>query len=193
MHVQKLTQICQEHVVDWNPYGIHYDRQNTDWAYWYDKAKCLREAAHLVWLGVVEKRTMANCLPVYRMLMGYSFELLLKATHIKDGLQAPYSHDLGELAKAVAIRLSRTEMDILNVLKGYIVWDGRYPTPKSPEMLMQHWKATENVESKSTPTEIGLMLAPNDNLDYQDLLLMWRKISDPLFATNLEDSNADQT
>ncbi len=179
--------------MDWNPYGIHYDRQNAEWAYWYDKANCLRESAHLVWQGVIENRTRANCLPVYRMLMGYSFELLLKATHIKDRLQAPHIHDLRELAKTVGIRLSRTEMDILSVLTGYIVWDGRYPTPKSPERLMQHWRTTENVENRSTPTEIGLMLTPNENLDYQNLLMMWRKISDPLFATKPEDVNMDKT
>ncbi len=81
-------------------------------------------------------------LPMYRMLIGMSIEILLKAILISQGLPAGQdgqldsafnSHNLNWLASEVKFRRSEKERELFDELEEFIVWLGRYPIPKRAE------------------------------------------------------------
>ncbi len=74
-----------------------------------------------------------------------TFELLFKAHYIGSGTEFNCTHDLVALANTAGLTTSREENKILNVLSEYVIWDGRYPTPKKPEHLGEHWKNQANL------------------------------------------------
>ena len=87
--------------------------------------------------------------PVFKMLMGLSFENLLKGMIVANRGAAGASgkidkdittHKIGNLIPLLnrsQVPLSREEEDLLTGLEGYVVWAGRYPFPKSPNELFQ--------------------------------------------------------
>jgi hypothetical protein len=105
-----------------------------------------------------------NCYSTYKMLMGMSFELLFKANCVGANISFSTTHDLVALARTANFTTSKEENRILKVLSEYIIWDGRYPTPKKPEHLKEHWKSQNKVL--------------DEKLDFESLLLFWRKFSD---------------
>ena len=84
---------------------------------------------------------------VYRLLIGYAVENLLKAilmvTHPEYFMESGKmkhlnSHNLASLCKRCGIEISKEERDILDKLTRYIVWLGKYPVPlDSAKMLPQ--------------------------------------------------------
>jgi hypothetical protein len=74
------------------------------------------------------------------MLLGFAMENLLKAlllaqdsSIVADGkLKWPgkTGHELGELAEAAGLTLNAGEGQILDNLKEFVLWAGRYPLPK---------------------------------------------------------------
>jgi hypothetical protein len=115
-----------------------------------------------------EKALEINCWGTYKMLMGMSFELLFKAHCIGSGIDFNSTHDLVSLAKTASLSTSKDENKILKVLSEYVIWDGRYPTPKKPEHLEGHWK-----------NQASLV---DDKLDLEALMPLWRRFSDSFVA-----------
>lgn len=106
-----------------------------------------------------------SCWAPYKMLIGMSFELLFKSHCVKNGIAFRPTHDLVQLVRTANLPISGHEIDILKTLSAFIVWDGRYPIPKTVELLEEHWKH----QSKSSQ---------DDELDFDKLLPIWRRYSD---------------
>jgi hypothetical protein len=117
-----------------------------------------------------------NCLSPYRMLAGLSFELLFKAHCIGACKPIRAIHSLSELARSANVDVSPAAQEILDVLSGYIFWDGRYPTPKDWKWLETHWKAEAKLlRSATEPVAAELW---TDKLSMEVLIQLWRSWSD---------------
>ncbi|MHA0858096.1 hypothetical protein [Paenibacillus sp. CMAA1364] len=74
----------------------------------------------------------------YFLLVGFAFENLLKGIfisrepHNQESIKKMFKlgHNLLELTRYLQIDLTINEEEIINRLTNYLLWDGRYPTPK---------------------------------------------------------------
>jgi hypothetical protein len=83
--------------------------------------------------------------PVFLMIAGFAVENALKAVLLKCGRSAAtqtkrgqlriaaelQTHDLHRLARDAGITLTKAEQDLLDRLRDYLVWAGRYPVAAS--------------------------------------------------------------
>ena len=146
-------------------YNKHFELRQETPGYWHNKSLDLLVSARTLWRAMQsEKELKINCWATYKMLMGMSFELLFKAHCIGSGKYLSTTHDLVVLANTASLPTSKDENKILKVLTEYIIWDGRYPTPKKLEHLERHWKNKAN----------GL----DDSLEFEELMPIWRRFSD---------------
>ncbi|WP_257294223.1 hypothetical protein [Endozoicomonas sp. YOMI1] len=139
-------------------------RQETS-GYWHNKSHDLLVSARTLWKAMQsEKDLEINCWATYKMLIGMSFELLFKAHCIGSDTEFNPTHDLVALANTANLPTSKSENKILQVLSEYVIWDGRYPTPKKPEHLKGHWKNQADLS--------------DEKLDLENLMPLWRRFSD---------------
>jgi hypothetical protein len=113
--------------------------------YWHNKASDLRGSAGALWAAMNQSGAIAAedlglgsgfsfavaCWPVYQMLCGMSLELLLKASIVAAGDDPKPTHRLLELCSQAGLQVDSGQRDILELLSGSIVWEGRYPVPKT--------------------------------------------------------------
>lgn len=104
-------------------------------------------AARLDWLTAPARDDEASTsfLREYRMLLGLSFENLLKGiislVRIEAGERPPlppkcFSHSLAKLAtqpEVKIVNLSAQEVSLLDSMTPFVEWSGRYPLPKKYE------------------------------------------------------------
>ena len=153
-------------------------RQETP-AYWHNKSHDLLVSARTIWNAMRENKGLEiNCWATYKMLMGLSFELLLKAHCVGAGIGFANTHDLVALARTANFSISNNESRILKILSEYIIWDGKYPVPKNAQHLESHWKNEGNVLNDKKKVGNLTVLVSNDKLDFENLLTIWRKYSD---------------
>jgi hypothetical protein len=119
---------------------------------WIFRALDLKTAAHRIHPElnpVQEDEPSLGLIGVYWMLLGMSFEALLKGILVAHGEQVLNggklaksftTHDLKGLAqKAVDVSslvLSPDELVLLEFVTPYVVWAGRYPLPKTADDMM---------------------------------------------------------
>jgi len=85
---------------------------------------------------------------------------------------------LVDLALAANLAVSDEEKSILDILTEYIIWDGRYPTPKKPQHLRSHWK-NQSKELMDEAQLLGLKGGKsNEKLNFENIQPIWRKFSD---------------
>lgn len=148
-------------------------------AYWHNKSHDLLVSARTLWKAMQKERELEiNCWSTYKMLMGMSLELLFKAHCVGAGVSFGATHDLVSLAKTANFTTPKEENEILNVLSEYIIWDGRYPTPKKPQHLKNHWKNQSKVLNDKKNFGCLTVQVSNNKLDFENLLPIWRKYSD---------------
>jgi hypothetical protein len=97
-------------------------------------------------------------IPIYRMLMAFSIENLLKGILIVEGHEAIEgdklsnrlgNHSLRQYADDVSgVTITKSEKRLLDELEHYLRWAGRYPMPKKPDSAIQirHSKAQHDAE-----------------------------------------------
>lgn len=152
-------------------------RKNTP-AYWHNKSQDLFVSARTLWKAMEENKSLeVNCWSTYKMLMGMSFELLFKAHCVGAGIDFEMTHDLVGLAKSAKLPTSEEENKILNVLSEYVLWDGRYPTPKKDIHLKNHWQNENKIAHDKQAGSMHFEIS-NKNLDLENLSQIWRKSSD---------------
>jgi len=126
--------------------------------------------------------------PIYRMLIGFSFENLLKgillaqdAIFMENGEigKTFTTHNIGHLLSQIndsQFKLTSEEKKILIELEKYVVWQGRYPVPKkkeryklsvhsTPEHLIEQelWKKINDYLIDSIAKSISKKLGNNHN------------------------------
>ena len=165
-----------------NIYEEQFEVKNSTPTYWNNKAGDLFSSARVLWKAMdKDSHLQISCLSTYKMLIGMSFEALIKAHCIAqkiDDERIKKSHNLTELANIAGLNLTKKENKMLDVLFGYIVWDGRYPTPQKAPQMKVH---SDNIKSTSYSKEkIGILdiLTPNGALDFINIQPVWRKLSD---------------
>jgi len=121
--------------------------------YWYNKSSDLRGSAAALWVSredEMSRRVVQECglgssfhlgaaVPsVFRMLAGMSLELVYKATLAALSSKIPHTHELERLATLAGVVVDAEDVALLEILTGAIVWDGRYPVPKTAEAYETH-------------------------------------------------------
>ncbi|KHT49323.1 hypothetical protein [Vibrio sinaloensis] len=154
--------------------------------YWHNKSADLFTSAHVLWKAMETDSSLSvSCYATYKMLMGMSFEALLKGLLI-ESQQVPISnlatHDLVDLAKTLGLILSKEENKALTVLTDYVLWAGKYPMPKNAKQLQQHRTMVHVTENRKI--KLGSLNATESNgaLDFDNLKPLWRKLSDEMLV-----------
>jgi hypothetical protein len=130
-------------------------QQPVKWAY---MATALQKASSLMdWTCWTSKKDITpdwRYVPIYRMLIGFSLENLLKGILIAEGHEVMknnkrLNHGLKQYAEKVSgITITSGEKDILARLEPYVKWAGRYPRPKTSDEMVSigHSKRLHDAE-----------------------------------------------
>lgn len=171
---------------DWI-YKSQFDAWSNNSAYWHNKATNLMHASEILWESY-ESGKLFDGGDTHRLIMGLSFELMLKAFYVAESEKVPQCHDLNSLTKHCTLQLSSKDKKILKVLTGYIQWEGRYPTPNKPKKS-KDTPYYNGVKEQSDPFQNTLPLGKEldgitnkslkrSDLDFEHLIDLWRKIND---------------
>ncbi|RJR28424.1 hypothetical protein C4564_05580 [Candidatus Microgenomates bacterium] len=117
---------------------------------WFSWSARLKRAADILWISICPSLSKIpqkdliikdfyniELMPIYLMLTGLSFELLIKAMDIqrnksKVKKELLNTHGVTSIVSEF-IPLSIEERELLNRLELHVVWGGRYPIPKKKE------------------------------------------------------------
>ncbi|MDV6254003.1 hypothetical protein [Vibrio sp. EA2] len=172
---------------DW-VYKSQFEAWSENSAYWHDKSTSLMHASEILWKSY-ENGELIDGGNSHRLLMGLSFELMFKAFYVAESEEPPTHHDLNNLTKHCKLQLSKKDRVILEVLHGYILWQGRYPTPKKPKTKKSKTEPDyKGIKDQSDPfvntLPIESQLDGNSNqllkirdLDFEHLFNLWKKIN----------------
>jgi HEPN domain-containing protein len=168
-------------------YEIQFDMQSKHSAYWYNKSLHLLSSSKILWKASKDNNLLDSG-DTYLMLMGLSFELLLKSFYVANGEKVPPHHGLDNLVSECKCEFTKKENLILRILSGYIIWQGRYPIPKEK----MDKKTGENIGFHSikdqakyfdNTLEFSEQIAGKSNaklqrsdLDFENLVVLWKKI-----------------
>jgi hypothetical protein len=114
-------------------------KQPVNWAY---MGTALQKAASLMDWRLKRDITDWRYIPIYRMLMGFSLENLIKGILVAEGHPcmadgARLHHGLAEYADLVTgIVLTEGDKNVLANLEPYVLWAGRYPRPRQPKGMI---------------------------------------------------------
>lgn len=167
---------------------------STNASFWYQKSVSLYASATLIWNArqVERNHEFVDCLGLkgdfsveigcehpYLMMMGLSYEVLMKAICVAEKKEYPQNnHELISLAKLVDIKFSPKEKDQLRLLSEFIAWDGRYPVPKKHEKLTQHWNSTRKKLWKTEEILGFEVTSRTDIFEHDSLKKLWLKLQD---------------
>jgi hypothetical protein len=166
-----------------------FERRKKVSVYWHNKACDLLGSAAAVWAAMhdtdsVEKAKVLGlgegfsfaiaCPPVFRMLCGMAYELLLKAIIVAKGGEPEPTHDLVALGKAADVSFTKEEIGLLRILSASIIWAGRYPIPKKQEHLEELTELCYEHLFDRVPLGKLQVFHPNQNLEWQSFLDLWQ-------------------
>ena len=158
-----------------NVYERNFDENSKNSLAWLNKSSDLFGSALVLWNAIESDDNLFYCWSPYKMLMGMSFELLFKAICTEKKVAFSHSHNLFALSQSGNVSLTKEEVSILNILTEYIIWDGKYPNPKSKNNLEHHWKNENKVNNDHFKIENLNAQRRNDKLDFDPLAEIWRK------------------
>ena len=179
-----------------DPYQDIFDMRSESPLWWYNKSSDLHASAGALWVAISEsnekkyqkKLSLGSgfsmevaCWPVYQMLFGLSFELILKAIIVAQNSTPPPTHKLLDLAASTRIEIKKEEQDILVLLTESIIWEGKYPVPKQKSYLEGHYKKATEVLSK--PYNVGNLEVKRftHTLEWNNLDELWGKMVSHFF------------
>lgn len=174
-------------------YEKRFDELNNHPNYWYNKASDLHAAAGAIWysmdtnrnslivneLGLGDWFSMSlACRPVFEMVIGYSFELLYKAIIKSISKQFGHIHILGDLAKLAEAELSEYEMEIMKYLTECVIWEGRYPIPKTSQTFKSHSLNAMNLLFDEIDCGTIKLKKYNGIINWDELNVIWGRLSE---------------
>jgi HEPN domain-containing protein len=181
---------------DWI-YKSQFNVWSNNSAYWHSKAVNLMQASEILWKSY-KNDELIDSGDTHRLLMGLSFELIFKAFYVAKGESPPITHSLNNLTGHCDLQLSKKDRKILEVLSGYILWEGRYPTPNKPNekrnLPFYHGIKEQNDPFVNTlPIEKQLDGKSNStlkrsDLDFEHLIGLWRKLNDEYVNKYIQDA-----
>jgi hypothetical protein len=120
------------------------------------------------------------CWPVYCMLWGLSFELMLKAIFVvkNPNIKIPEKHDLVYLYKLADLKTNKSRLGILNLLTEYVIWAGKYPVPIKPEYYINYLeKYDKYMVIKAKVIGKYDFKSYNQRLNWNKLDKIWRELT----------------
>ena len=181
---------------DWI-YKKQFDTMNKCAAYWHNKSCHLNQSSKILW-NAWGNGDLIDSGDTYLMLMGLSFELLFKAFYIANEKTPPTHHRLDSLTNECSCAFANKDNIILKILSGYIIWEGRYPTPKDKKNkttgentafvpIKEQRKSFDNtlVFSDQLLGKSNSKLSRSD-LDYDVLLKLWQKINTEYISKHIK-------
>ncbi|HFG1940823.1 TPA: hypothetical protein ACGF6E_003639, partial [Vibrio cholerae] len=171
-------------------YDLQFEQMSGNASYWHSKSCHLINSAKILW-GAWSRGETLDSGDTYRMIMGMSFELLFKSFLVAKSIEIVTNHNLNELANSAGFTLDDKESSILHNLTGYIYWQGKYPVPKPIATKKLNVSGGEGIKLQREPfisTYVSgqkiiednpakpSLLTSND-LDYDNLLLLWQKFN----------------
>ena len=108
-------------------------KQPVNWAY---MAAALQKAASLMDWSTKRDIIDWRYIPIYRMLIGFSLENLIKGILVGEGHPcmtdgARLHHGLTQYAELIkGVVLTEADKNVLADLEHYVLWAGRYPRPR---------------------------------------------------------------
>jgi hypothetical protein len=168
-----------------------FERRKSTATYWRNKSNDLLGAAGLVWIGMgsTDGRERDGlglpdwysfevaCPSVFRMLCGMSTELLLKAIIVQRGDEPTQTHNLNTLTAEAKMSVLPTQAQLLNVLTESIIWDGRYPVPKTQPVFDRAKELEREALTEKVPLGSFHVLHPNNALDWENFLNIWNSFN----------------
>jgi hypothetical protein len=116
---------------------------------------------------------------VYRMLCGMALELSYKAIAVVQGKNVLHVHNLVQLAEHAGVPLLKArDKRLLQLLTECIVWDGRYPVPRSAGSLQYFTYLTYESRYCTEQTgETSWALKPldPDPFDWEEFPAFWNQ------------------
>jgi len=173
----------------------HFNRRKNTTLWWYNKSSDLYASARVLWIAMdAQKDSVLHkelgfgsgfafdtaCWPVYQMIFGMAFELMLKAIIVSTDDEPPHIHDLVKLSHFAEIELSLEEEKVFAILSQHILWDGRYPVPKNQGQLQIHYANCLNLLDKTEDLDVPQSSALNNPLDWDYLNAIWMRLSQKL-------------
>jgi len=159
-------------------YLKHFEIRHTHYQYWFSKSDELFYSAKLLW-DDMEKTGLLFIRDIYLMLIGMSFETLIKAYYICLNKEYEVTHNLNKLFKNIGVYLKDEEEEILNILTNTIIWEGKYPSPKkkNKEYFMNQWKNKQIFTYETVKDEnFGKIQKYRDRLSFNNLKRLRDKI-----------------
>jgi len=115
------------------------------------------------------------CQKNYCMLLGLSFELIIKAIiAAKNNIEKiPETHALIDIVKNININLTDKDLKILRLLSDYIVWAGKYPSPKKNYQLEDYKKIFMDTLVEISINGNTTTYKYNNSLDWENVNSIW--------------------
>ena len=138
----------EENYDDWlaNRPSLTEDRGHPN--HWQNRAADLKASAGALWHAMgSQDAAIANelgytpgyrmgvaCWPVYHMLCGLSFEVIIKAVLVKRGTPPKKieTHPFEKLHELLDMEMDDERKRLMAFYESALVWSGRYPTPRNP-------------------------------------------------------------
>jgi len=170
-----------------------FERRKQLSVYWHNKAFDLLGSAAALWammhdpkasekaggLGLGSDFSFAiACPPVFLMLCGLAYELMLKAIIVAKGEEPKTIHDLAALSETAGLRLPEEQIALLRILSGSIIWEGKYPVPTKFEHFSDLAELRREHLFDKVPFGKLQVLRPNENLDWPSFLKLWNVATD---------------
>ena len=181
---------------DWI-YKKQFDSMNESAAYWHSKSCHLNHSSKILW-NAWEDGDLIDSGDTYLMLMGLALELLLKAFYIANGKKPPTHHQLDSLTNECSHAFTKKDNIILKNLSGYIVWQGRYPTPLDRiDRVTQKNTAFLSIKEQQKPFHNTLSFSDQlsgksnsklsrSDLNYDNLLKLWQTINTEYISKHIK-------
>ena len=158
-------------------YKINFERMQSDYNYWLNKSTDLIITAKTLFDSMnVNNKLQINCLSPAYMIAGMAYEMLFKAIIVRNLEKPKPIHILTTLADDAGYACEAGETKLLTTLTEFILWDGRYPTPKDASHLQKHWQNMQQPEFSVAKSNV-VKFEPNDGYpDFERMMRVYRKI-----------------
>ena len=116
-----------------------FSEQKNNPNYWLNKSADLHASAKGLWDSMDGNTNLTvRCWSPYLMLCGMALETMFKAIIVADNRTPQPTHNLCLLSEAAGLNFDYQGNKVLKILSESIIWEGRYPVPKSDNYFYEY-------------------------------------------------------
>lgn len=165
-----------------------FEERKTNENYWLHKSSDLLASAGVLWdsmssgnkelkerLGFPSEFSFsASNYPAYKLIVGLSLELKIKAVIVSKGEKPKHIHNLNKLAEYADIKIDSNEQVLFEMLSEVIYWEGKYPVPDTEAKLFDQWNRWNS--GITTIEKDGQADITKELLKWENIKILWGKI-----------------